>query len=286
MIPELVRPGDAWLAQHMADFDGRWTHGKPARRRIGVMLHHTGSNRRSDSRSNAYNYVDTHHIKPPYNVLVGRGDSLAYALTERDIKANHAGRGSARTKAALKAGRQVTQATVRGAAFCNSSTWGVAVDNDGLHEPVSPDDYWTTVCVVAAICLMDGLDPRTQVLAHSEWTIRKTDPTEISIVEFRRDVHEALLTGSISVGWDRHLNASRPTRRMLRAPHQQPFLRRGSRSQAVRLLQQMLGMRQVDGIFGRRTQRAVRAFQVQAGLKPDGIVGPNTWGALNAANVI
>jgi peptidoglycan hydrolase-like protein with peptidoglycan-binding domain len=38
-----------------------------------------------------------------------------------------------------------------------------------------------------------------------------------------------------------------------------------------------------DGIFDGETEAAVRAFQRNAALVPDGIIGPATWHALNVA---
>ena len=56
-------------------------------------------------------------------------------------------------------------------------------------------------------------------------------------------------------------------------------LRRGSRGDDVKILQQTLGIT-ADGIFGPGTENAVRAFQRSRGLSADGVVGPQTWGAL------
>jgi N-acetylmuramoyl-L-alanine amidase len=64
-----------------------------------------------------------------------------------------------------------------------------------------------------------------------------------------------------------------------------PMLRRGDRGPAVAQLQQQLWAQGfwhdgVDGIFGANTHHAVVALQKYWGLARDGIVGPQTWGAL------
>ena len=64
-----------------------------------------------------------------------------------------------------------------------------------------------------------------------------------------------------------------------KVPTKRPVLRRGDRGPAVAELQEMLLLK-ADGIFGPRTQRAVREFQADQDLKRDGIVGSKTWRAL------
>jgi Putative peptidoglycan binding domain len=68
-------------------------------------------------------------------------------------------------------------------------------------------------------------------------------------------------------------------------PQDRPTVRAGSTGEAVEHLQKRLtrlGLDPgpVDGIFGGRTEQAVRSFQKSNSLVVDGIVGPDTWEAL------
>jgi putative chitinase len=72
------------------------------------------------------------------------------------------------------------------------------------------------------------------------------------------------------------------------APAQpRPVLGRGSHGQAVVQLQNMLRDLNfavaIDGDFGPGTEVAATRFQSENGLPADGIVGPQTWAALDAA---
>lgn len=68
------------------------------------------------------------------------------------------------------------------------------------------------------------------------------------------------------------------------APEHQFILRNGSTRIEVELLQWTLdhyGMETtVDGIFGLRTEKNVRQYQADKGLKVDGVVGTDTWTAI------
>ena len=61
-----------------------------------------------------------------------------------------------------------------------------------------------------------------------------------------------------------------------------PILKRGSQGSAVKELQTLLNQRvaanlTVDGIFGAKTEAAVKTVQSIFFLTIDGIVGANTW---------
>ena len=63
-----------------------------------------------------------------------------------------------------------------------------------------------------------------------------------------------------------------------------PMMRGGDVKALQRLLKGLgYTITDVDGIFGRELDGAVRAFQEKAGLQADGIVGSNTYRALDQA---
>ena len=62
----------------------------------------------------------------------------------------------------------------------------------------------------------------------------------------------------------------------------EPTLKKGAKGQAVKDLQEALkalGLQPgpIDGVFGKKTEDAVKAFQQLKGIEVDGIAGPITW---------
>ena len=60
------------------------------------------------------------------------------------------------------------------------------------------------------------------------------------------------------------------------------ILRKGTRGNEVKLLQEFLGT-SADGIFGSGTEATVKEWQSKNGLAADGIVGPATWDVMGLA---
>jgi peptidoglycan hydrolase-like protein with peptidoglycan-binding domain len=62
----------------------------------------------------------------------------------------------------------------------------------------------------------------------------------------------------------------------------EPTLKKGAKGQAVKDLQEALlalGLQPgpIDGVYGKKTEDAVKAFQKLTAIEVDGIVGPLTW---------
>ena len=68
-------------------------------------------------------------------------------------------------------------------------------------------------------------------------------------------------------------------------PQELPVLKKGSRGEYVRNWQLFLNLNgyscgTVDGIFGPKTENAVKKWQENHGLVPDGIIGKKTWATI------
>jgi peptidoglycan hydrolase-like protein with peptidoglycan-binding domain len=69
-----------------------------------------------------------------------------------------------------------------------------------------------------------------------------------------------------------------------------PTIKKGSTGSAVKLAQKRLVMRwydpgPIDGLFGAKTEKAVKWYQGDRLLDNDGIVGPKTWARLDPPTV-
>ena len=91
-----------------------------------------------------------------------------------------------------------------------------------------------------------------------------------------------MAVGATSVAADATASAPHSVAAVARPPMLRwPVVRRGDYGARVRTVQYLLdahGARLIPtGYFGRPTVRAVKAFQLRAGLFPSGIVGNATW---------
>ena len=177
-------------------------------------------------------------------------------------RANHAGRGE-----------------WNGITTGNTNFIGIEAENSGRSN-----DPWPAVQLdayhrgVAAILREVGRTAAS-CCGHREYALpsgRKSDPNFV-MDDFRQRV-AAILGGSapppLLIPAAETGGRSRPT------------LRRGDTGQFVAELQRRLGMPDGPDVFGPKTEAAVRAFQRQRNIVPDGIVGPGTWSEIDAARAV
>ena len=181
----------------------------------------------------------------------------------------------------------------------NHRAWHCADQGNNTHiafELCEPSDWKTnadyfTACyknaveLAAYLCRLYGMN-ETHIISHKEGhqkgiASNHGDPDHwwglfgVTMDTFRRDVKNALEGNPISV------TVATP----------QPTLQEGSTGEAVTALQKRLNHMKIalalafntleeDGIFGKKTREAVRAFQTARNLAVDGIVGPLTHSAL------
>jgi peptidoglycan hydrolase-like protein with peptidoglycan-binding domain len=225
----------------------------------GVMCHHTGGSPNGNMPSL---HIITHGKSPLKGPLAQLGlgrDGTYYVIAAG--RAFHAGRGE-----------------WLGVRRGNSHFIAIEAENTGFIHGPRRDFPWPEVQMdayrrgVAAILGHIGADP-IMCCGHKEYRLPKgmlgPDPS-FDMNVFRQQVGE-ILAGT----------APEPVRiAAATADGKRHTLRRGDSGKHVEDIQGLIGVK-VDGDFGSRTEAAVRQFQRDAGLVPDGIVGPRTHAALS-----
>jgi hypothetical protein len=222
----------------------------------GVMCHHTAGPKAGNMPSLNTVVKGTSKISGPLAQL-GLGRDGTFYIVAAGL-CFHAGKGN-----------------WRGLTDGNGSFIGIEAENSGTVA----DLPWPDVQMdayrrgVAAILTHIGQD-ESMCCGHKEYRLPigfKTDPL-FDMDDFRNDV-ATIMNGTAPIPKliPKHDNKGRPT------------LRRGAMGDRVREAQAKLGFSgaDIDGNFGPLTESAVRRFQRDHGLVPDGIIGPKTWAELD-----
>lgn len=227
----------------------------------GVMWHHTAGPATGNMPSlktliNGSHRPDGSFLPGPLAQL-GLGRDGTYYVIAAGL-CNHAGPGS-----------------WNGLTTGNTNLIGIEAENMGTKA-----DPWPQVQLdayvhgTAAILAHVGASAE-MCCGHKEWRPTgkkaKIDPLTLNMYDYRAKVRAVMEKSAAPLALVPH-----------EAVAGQRTLHRGLKGDDVKTLQSRLGVA-ADGDFGGRTEAAVRQFQRDHGLVPDGIVGPKTWQALPPA---
>jgi peptidoglycan hydrolase-like protein with peptidoglycan-binding domain len=223
-------------------------------RTLGVLCHHTAGPK--------------HGNMPSLGVLIKGRPKLPGPLAQLGL-------GRDGTYYVVAAGRchHAGDGEWNGVKSGNTHFIGIEAENTGGPN----DSPWPSVQVdayqrgVAAI-LKHSQRGAADCAGHKEYALprgRKPDPT-LDMDLFRAAVH-TLITGTAPAAT--LIPATEPS---TNGRASRPTLRRGDRHELVRFIQKRVRV-EVDGDFGSVTEAALRVFQRNHQLVPDGIAGPKTW---------
>ena len=223
---------------------------------FGVICHHTAGPRQLNMPSLKTIIEGRPDLAGPLAQLGLGRDGTFYVIAAG--KCNHAGPG-----------------VWNGITAGNSHFIGIEAENTGGDD----DQPWPDVQVDAyrrgVAAILAHVDRGAEWCAgHKEFALpagRKQDPT-LDMAEFRAAVSEILEGKAPPLV---PIPSAEP-----RAADPRPTLRRPAQGELVEFIQKKLKLPN-DGSFGSQTEAAVRQFQRDHQLTPDGIVGPKTWEALD-----
>jgi N-acetyl-anhydromuramyl-L-alanine amidase AmpD len=253
-LPEVLRAAGL----KVAEVDGWQTRGgENVGRTLGVICHYTATVG-GGNMPTLDTLIRGREDLPGPLCQLGLGRDGTYYIVASG-RANHAGAG-----------------VWNGIATGNTNFVGIEAENSGRAS-----DPWPAVQVDAyqrGAAAILGHSGRTAAscCGHREYARplgRKSDPN-LDMDRFRQAV-AAILAGSAPP--PAMIPAEEPSGKA------RPTLRRGATGPFVTELQRLLRMPSDADTFGPKTEAAMREFQRQHGLVPDGIVGPKTWAILDAA---
>jgi peptidoglycan hydrolase-like protein with peptidoglycan-binding domain len=224
---------------------------------FGVICHHTAGPK-NENMPSLHLLINGRSDLPGPLAQLGLGRDGTYYVIAAG-RCNHAGKG-------------MWQGLTSG----NANFIGIEAENTGKQDDPWPgsqmDAYHRGVAAILKH-LGQGVD---FCAGHKEYALpkgRKPDPT-FDMNLFRSTV-AAIMNGTAPPPL---IPATEPSP----APGTpgRPTLRRGAVGDFVKVVQVKLGVTPT-GNFGPVTEAAVRAFQRDHNLVPDGIVGPKTWAALD-----
>jgi hypothetical protein len=257
-LPDVLRAAGL----QVAPIDGWQNRGRGDVGRIfGVICHHTAGPR-SGNMPSLNTIVKGRSDLPGPLAQLGLGRDGTYYVIAAG-RCNHAGRGS-----------------WQGITTGNTNFIGIEAENTGLANdspwpPAQMDAYHRGVAAILKHLRQDV----KFCAGHKEYALphgRKNDP-DFDMNAFRASV-AAIMSGTAPA--PELIPSAEPPARP-GAPAGRPTLRRGATSDLVRQVQAKLKV-DVVGHFGPKTEAAVRAFQRDHNLVPDGIIGPATWAALDS----
>lgn len=128
----------------------------------------------------------------------------------------------------------------------------------------------------------------TSIAPDGQRATARTADGDIVVMRLSDGAIESTLGPGLNAAWRPEANGSPPAAPLAAISPTLMLAEPRMQGNAVLKLQQQLALLNldtggIDGVFGPKTDAAVRTFQQQNGLDVDGIVGPRTWAILRAA---
>jgi len=222
----------------------------------GVICHHTAGAKVGNMPSLAIVRDGRPDLPGPLSQLGLGRDGTFYVIAAG--RCNHAGAGEWKE---VKSGN---------GCFIGIEAENTGQENDFPWPAVQVDAYQRGVAAILRYINQNA----EWCCGHKEYAPdRKKDPT-FDMDGFRARVAELMQPGAAP------LKLIPPEEDKVEG-QRRPTLRRNSTGAWVKTVQSKLDVTPRNGVFGPKTEAAIRAFQRDALLVPDGIVGPDTWAALD-----